>query len=338
MTSEKAGEHPNAAASRPRVVSHPRPTFGVPTSGTDERFVVTTARRRWREKTTRLKHSIALATVECVIGSAGIAGASTWTASVTNGTHPSEAQSNAINAPTGGTATSPKSSSLTISWVKPSAGVTPTGYAVTRNGVAVPSGSGCYGTITATSCMDSALAASTTYTYSVKAKIGTNWTSVASSTFTGTTVATFVVSSITSTNASGNTVGKMGVGDTFAVTFNNAVNPSTVITGVGASTMSLVGGSSTTTIKISTLTSSSGFAVTSNYVSSGITSTATGTLSLSNANKTVTFTVTGTPTNASSLTAGSSSTFTFTPLATIQDTSGDTASTSYTQASALQIF
>jgi hypothetical protein len=52
----------------------------------------------------------------------------------------------------------------------------------------------------------------------------------------------------------------------------------------------------------------------------------------------VTFTVTGTPTNASSLTAGSSSTFTFTPLATIQDTSGDTASTSYTQASALQIF
>jgi hypothetical protein len=48
--------------------------------------------------------------------------------------------------------------------------------------------------------------------------------------------------------------------------------------------------------------------------------------------------VTGTPTNTSSLAAGASNTFTFSPLATIQDTSGDTASTSYAQSPALQIF
>jgi hypothetical protein len=209
---------------------------------------------------------------------------------------------------------------------------------VTRNGAAVPSGSGCYGTITTTSCSDTGLAASTTYTYSVKAKVGTNWTSVASSTFSNTTVATFVVSSITSTNASGNTVGVMGVGDTFAVTFDNAVNPSTINTAAGASTMTLVGASSTTTITISGLSASGGFSVSSNYETSGQTSTATGTLSLSNANKTVTFTVTGTPTNATNIKVGSASTFTFTPLATIQDTSGDTASTSYSQTPALQIF
>ncbi len=286
----------------------------------------------------RLWHRLALLIITAILGCAGIAGASTWTVILSNGTHPAQAQSNSLNPPTGGATSSPKSSSLVLSWVKPSTGVTPTGYAVTRNGAAVPSGSGCYGTITTTSCTDSALAASTTYTYSVKAKIGTNWTSVASSTFTGTTVATFVVSSITSTNATGNTVGVMGIGDTFAVTFDNAVNPSTINTTTGGSTMTLVGGSSTTTITISGLTTSSGFSVASNYVASGKTSAATGTLSLSNANKTVTFTVTGTPTNTSSLAAGASNTFTFSPLATIQDTSGDTASTSYAQSPALQIF
>jgi hypothetical protein len=45
-----------------------------------------------------------------------------------------------------------------------------------------------------------------------------------------------------------------------------------------------------------------------------------------------------TPTNATNIKAGSTSTFTFTPLATIQDTGGDTASTSYRQSPALQIF
>lgn len=273
-----------------------------------------------------------------LLGGAGVAGATSWVVILTSGTHPAQTQSTSVHAPTGGAAASPKSSSLAISWVKPSGGATPTGYLVTRNGAAVPSGSSCFGTISTTSCTDSGLAASTNYTYGVKAKVGTNWTSAACSTFSGTTVATFVPTSIVSTNASGNTLGVMGVNDTFAVTFNNAVNPSTINTGAGASTMTLAGGRSATTIKISGLTSASGFAVTSNYERSGSTSTATGTLSLSNANKTVTFTVTGSPTNASNVKAGSTSTFTFTPLATIQDTSGDTASTSYSQTTALQIF
>lgn len=307
---------------------------------TDERPLLTPGHRKRSEMgagPARWWRSLIAITAVAILGCAGIAGASTWKVVLTNGTHPALSQSNSINAPTGGSATSPKSASLTVSWVTPTTGVTPTGYSVTRNGAAVPSGSGCYGTITATSCTDSVLAASTVYTYSVKALFGTNWKSVASSTFSGTTVATFVVSGITSTNASGNTAGVMGKGDTFAVTFNNAVSPSTINTAAGASSMTLVGGSSTTSVTLSGLTSS-GFAVTSNYVSSGITSSAAGTLSLSNANKTVTFTVTATPTNAGNLTAGSASTFTFLPLATIQDTSGDTASTSFSQTTALQIF
>jgi hypothetical protein len=287
-------------------------------------------KRSWRH--------LVLVVVVSILGTASVAGATSWVIVLTSGTHPSQAQSTSVNAPTGGAAASPKSSSLALSWVKPATGVSPTGYAVTRNGTAVPSGSGCFGTIATTSCTDSGLTASTTYTYSVKAKVATNWTSVASSTFSNTTVATFVVSSITSTNATGNTIGVMGVGDTFAVTFNNAMNPSTINTTAGASTMTLVGSTSTTSITISGLSAAGGFSVTSNYESSGSTSTAAGTLSLSNANKTVTFTVTGTPTNASNIKAGSTSTFTFTPLATIQDTSGDTASTTFSQSPALQIF
>ena len=287
-------------------------------------------RRTWRR--------IVSLTVGSLLGTASVAGATSWVVVLTSGTHPAQSQSTSINAPTGGAAASPKSSSLALSWAAPSTGVAPTGYLVTRNGAAVPSGSGCYGTLTTTSCSDTGLAASTTYTYSVKAKVGTNWTSVASSTFSNTTVATFVISSITSTNASGNTVGVMGVNDTFAVTFDNPVNPRTINTTAGASTMTLVGASSSTTITISGLSASSGFSVASNYETSGSTSTAAGTLSLSNANKTVTFTVTGTPTTTANIKAGAAKTFTFAPLATIQDTSGDTASTSFSQSTALQIF
>lgn len=277
-------------------------------------------------------------TVVSLLGSASIAGATSWVVVLSSGTHPAQAKSNSVSAPTGGATASPKSTSLTLSWFKPSSGVTPTGYVVTRNGAVVPTGSTCHGTITTTTCVDSGLVASTLYTYSVKATVGTNWTSVASSNFTGTTVATFVVTSITSTSASGNTVGVMGVGDTFAVTFNNAITPSTINTTAGASSMTLVGSSSATTVTISGLTSTSGFSVASNYETSGKTSAAIGTLSLSNSNKTVTFTVTGAPSNASDLVAGTTSTFTFVPLATIEDTSGDTASTSYSQTPALQIF
>ena len=241
----------------------------------------------------------ALVTVVSIASSAGIAGASTWALNLTNGTHPAGAQSTIVNPPTGGSATNPNDSSLSLSWV-PGSGPAPTGYKVTRNGAAVTTGT-CKGTLTGASCIDSGLVASTLYTYSVDALVGTHWTSVESSTFSGTTIAEFVPTSIASTNASGNTVGVMGVGDTFAVTFNYPVNPSTI---AATSTMSLVGSSTGTTIKITGLTVGAGFAVTSNYEASGDTSAATGTLSLSNSNMTVTFTVTGNPSKPTDLVAG----------------------------------
>jgi hypothetical protein len=283
-----------------------------------------------RERTWR--HA-ALVTVVSIVGTASVAGASSWAANLTNATHPSEAQSTTVSAPTGGSVSSPTDDSLTLSWV-PGSGPTPTGYKVTRNGAAVTTGT-CKGTLATTSCIDSNLVASTLYTYSVEALVGTHWVSAQSSNFSGSTIALFVPTSIASTNASGNTVGVMGVGDTFAVTFNYAVDPSSI---ASTGTMSLVGSSSGTTIKITGLTPGAGFAVTSNYELSGDTSAATGTISLSNNNMTMTFTVTGNPSKPADLTAGSPVTFTFTPLTTIQDVFGDTASTSFSQTTALQIF
>ena len=131
--------------------------------------------------------TIALIVVGSVLGMTGIAGATNWVVNLTSGTHPAQAQSTVINPPTGGSATNPTTTSLLISWTAPSTGAPPSGYTLTRNGAAVPSGSGCYGTIGSTSCTDSGLAEKTTYTYTVSAILGSNWISSASSSFQGTT-------------------------------------------------------------------------------------------------------------------------------------------------------
>ena len=126
--------------------------------------------------------TIALIVVGSVLGMTGIAGATNWVVNLTSGTHPAQAQSTVINPPTGGSATSPTSTTLLISWTAPSSGAPPSGYTVTRNGSPVPSGSVCY-----TSCTDSGLTANSTYIYTVTAVTGSNWTSSASSSFQGTT-------------------------------------------------------------------------------------------------------------------------------------------------------
>ena len=128
-------------------------------------------KRKWR-------HAV-LVTFVSLFGGAAIAGASTWAVILTNGSHPAEVQSTSVSAPTGGSVTSPTDSSLSLNGV-PGSGPTPTGYKMTRNGSTVSSG-GCKGTLSTNSCTDSGLAASTLYTYSVDALVGTHWTSVASS-------------------------------------------------------------------------------------------------------------------------------------------------------------
>jgi hypothetical protein len=153
------------------------------------------------------------------------------------------------------------------------------------------------------------------------------------------------VTAITSTSvASPGKAGQVDVGDTFSVTFNNALDPSTINTTAGVQTLTLCSNLSAcsaqghTLIKISGLTAAAGFDVTSLYEKDGNQTTAAGTLSLSNGNKTVTFTVTSISTNANGLKQGSSVTFTFVPLATIRDINANAATTSFNQSSSITLF
>jgi hypothetical protein len=135
------------------------------------------------------------------------------------------------------------------------------------------------------------------------------------------------VTSIVSQN-NGGTAGKIEVGDTFSITFGNALNPTTVNQAVGGATVTLCsnnGGcsnASSTNINISGLSVPAGFTVGSNYEKSAHTSTATGTLVLSNGNKTVKLTITQITSGSTNLKTGSASTFTFVPSSTIRDTNG----------------
>jgi len=111
------------------------------------------------------------------------------------------------------------------------------------------------------------------------------------------------------------------VGDTFSVTFSEAIDPGTVSTTAGASTLSFSlgnGQGAHVMVSISGLMASSDTGLGSGYVKPTKTVSYPGTLSLGNSNQTVTFTVTGgcTGTNCSSnvpSTAAGSGTLTYAP-------------------------
>jgi hypothetical protein len=141
----------------------------------------------------------------------------------------------------------------------------------------------------------------------------------------------------------GSTPGKVQVGDTFSMTFANALNPSTITTTAGATTMTLCDNKSScsaansTNFVIAGLTTATGFTVASAYEASGGSTTTAGTLSLSNANKTVTYTVTGAPTGGT-LGTGVAVSVAVTPNSAIKDTNGTAASGTYTTPSSIVLF
>ena len=143
-----------------------------------------------------------------------------------------------------------------------------------------------------------------------------------------------VVTNLTSGD-SGGSPGLASSSDTISVTFNQALNPSSI---PATGTITLTANSNITTITISSLSSAGGFTVPTNYEKNGNTSSASVNYSLSNGNQTVTATISGSFSNPSKLQTGSAQTFTFTPSNTITDTHGTAASSSYTTPSPLQLF
>jgi hypothetical protein len=198
-------------------------------------------------------------------------------------------------------------------------------------------GSGASGTFangTATTTVTanaSGVATSTTFTanatagaFNVTAASGSLSTS-----FALTNTLPLAVVSIASANVGAN-ANKAEKNDTFSVTFNNALNPSTV---AATGTITLVGSASSTNITISGLTVAGGFTMPAVYETSGQTSSAAGSLALSNGNKTITFTITGSLSNGANVKIGAAAAFTFTPLATIADTSGSSGAAAFSQSS-----
>ena len=147
------------------------------------------------------------------------------------------------------------------------------------------------------------------------------------------------VTNFTSANG-GATVGRAEAGDTISVTFNTAINPSTVPATGTITLCNNVAGCSISThtlITISGLSSSTGFNVAKVYEKSGFTQTINGSFSLSADHLTVTFTITGTP-DANTSTAATTSSFTFTPSTTLQNLGGDAASGTYTTPTPITLF
>ena len=115
-----------------------------------------------------------------------------WAA--TDSSNPAAAAAATLSAPTGGTQNGTATpTSIPIKWTAPT-GYTPTGYTVLRctgsscsPSTAIASGP-CSGTISGTSCSDTAVSAGTTYTYEVTASLD-NWVSPASASFQGVTTA-----------------------------------------------------------------------------------------------------------------------------------------------------
>jgi hypothetical protein len=142
------------------------------------------------------------------------------------------------------------------------------------------------------------------------------------------------VTAVASRDSDG-TPGKANSGDSFSVTFNQALNPSSI---PASGTITLTGSGNSTTITIAGLTATGGFNVATSYAKKNTTSSASVAFGLSNGNQTVTATISGAFSSPGSLQTGSAATFTFTPATTIADVSGTAASGSYATPSALQLF
>jgi hypothetical protein len=173
----------------------------------------------------------------------------------------------------------------------------------------------------------------------------TSWTLDSAGNQSANTVRTFVydTSGPTTSGASITTSNKNGainVGDTFTVTFNEALNPSSV---PSSSTLAMSRSNGNTSYNISGLTDGNETTGAGGYITSSF-STRTlnyaGTLALSNNNQTVTFTVTGTCTGSScgsATTSPVSGTYQYTPDTDLRDLAGNAPSNSTVNASSSQV-
>lgn len=151
-----------------------------------------------------------------------------------SGTSTSRAQ----GLPTATLATATGTTSISISWSAPTGGsVTPTQYVVRRT--APTTATVCTVGAAVFTCNDTSLTAGTTYTYTVEARIGSNWSSGQTAGFSATTnsAGTFIVAPGASTKTAGTAFNTAITATTNGVTTDTAYTGSHSITfsGPGAS-------------------------------------------------------------------------------------------------------
>lgn len=178
---------------------------------------------------------IAVALVGMMLGAASLVASTAVTSGAVwapGSTASGTATARSIGVPASVTATALSSSSIRIDWAAPTGGsVTPTQYVVTRNS---PSGTVCTVSAPTVTCTDTGRAASTSYGYTVAARIGTDWTSGASAPAAATTSAapTFKLNASPGQSA----------GTAFTVTITATTNGTTTDTAyAGAKTITLSG-------------------------------------------------------------------------------------------------
>lgn len=173
---------------------------------------------------------IVVALLVALVGLGSTTAHAAWT---TGSAASGRATARSIGVPTSVTATALSSSSVRIDWAAPGGGsVTPTQYVVSRT--APTTGTVCTVSAPTLTCTDTGLSGSTTYSYTVAARVGTNWTSGPSATASATTPAapTFVVTT---------TGGTKTAGTAFTVTIRattNGVTTDTAYSGVRTLTFS----------------------------------------------------------------------------------------------------
>ena len=166
--------------------------------------------------------------VVAVLGTAAAAMAA-WTG---GGSGTGAAKSRTLGLPTSAAVAATGSSSIRITWAAPSGTSAPPGSYVVRR--TAPSAATVCASVTAPTlqCDDTGLSPSTSYAYTVEARLGSFWSSGQTTPVSAATnaAATFKATALTLANGAG-TSGRIDTADTISVRFDQVINPATVCSG-----------------------------------------------------------------------------------------------------------
>lgn len=155
--------------------------------------------------------------------------AAAWAAWTAGGSGAAGAKAKTLGVATSVGAAATGTSSVRVSWSAPtSSSAPPATYVVRRT--APTAATVCTVAATTTQCDDTGLSASTAYSYTVEARLGTYWTSGQTSVVSATTNAVFTATALTLANGTG-TAGRIDTGDTITVRFSHALDTTTVCAG-----------------------------------------------------------------------------------------------------------